>query len=133
MGFSPFKSNKTFEATATLNLVDPESGVELEHEGKPVSITMYGKAAKEHQKAVEALQKKIDKRGNRKVSMDELIKDNVNFLADISVSTDNLVDEEGKAIETHEQFVTLYSDKRVTWIRDQVSTFASDDVSFLPK
>lgn len=133
MAFNARKSNKVFVETATLNLVDPETGVEMEEDGKPVSIEIYGKASKQHRKAVEVLNKRIEKRGNRKVSLDEMKKDSIDFLVAISVSTTNFVDDEDKPIETAEQFAELYSDDEISWIRDQVSNFASDDVNFLQK
>lgn len=131
MAFNPRKSNMVFQETSHLNLIDPVSGVELEADGEPVSIEVYSKSSKQHRKAVEALMKKIDKRGNRKVSLEEQKKDSIDFLVAISVSSNNLVDDEDKPIETAEQFAALYSDDEISWIRDQVSAFAADDTNFL--
>ncbi len=135
MGFNPHKKQMTFAETATLNLVDPITGIDLEEDGKPVSITVYGKSSKQHRKAVEALLKKEEKleASKKKGSalLDERRANSIEFLMAISVSTDNLVDADNNPVESAEQFKELYSDEEVSWIRDQVSAFASVDTNFM--
>jgi hypothetical protein len=122
---------KVYEETATLNLVDPETGVELEVENKPVSITMYGQASAKHRKAVDALMTKANKRGKRESTLEEKRQESLDFLVALSVSTSNFVDEDEQPISTPEQFKTLYADESVAWIRDQVQEFIGNPLSFM--
>lgn len=133
MSFNPNKSKSVFQETATLNLFDPDTKEELEVDGKPVSITVMGQANPKYLKAVEVLRAADDKRKGRKATLAESRADSVNFLASISVSSDNLVDDSDEPVLTKEQFKELYDNDKISWIREQVSTFAGEPTSFLPK
>lgn len=132
MAFNP--KSKSFEETATLNLIDPDTDQEIEVDGKPVSITVYGKASKQHRKAVEVMLKRRDDRAKqkKKETIDTARADAIEFLVALSVSSDNL-EYNDELVETAEQFTALYSDEDIYWVRDQVNAFLTDDTNFLKK
>lgn len=125
--------SKAYEETATLKLVDPETKAEIEEDGKPVTITLYGASSSKHRKAVDALLKANNKRGKREATLEERRNDSIDFLVTLSADTENFEDENGEAIKTAEQFKTLYSDESISWVRDQVQEFVGDPLNFLPK
>jgi hypothetical protein len=129
MAFNP--KAKSYAEIATLNLVDPETGAELEDSGKPVTISIYGASSAQHRKAVDVLMAKAKKRGNREASLQERKDESIEFLAAISSSSENL--EYDGPVESKEQFKAMYSDDTVSWIRDQVSDFASIQTNFFKK
>ena len=122
---------KAYDETATMNLVDPETGVDIEVDGKPVSITVYGQASAKYRKAVDALLLKANKRGKREATLEEKRQESVDFLVALSSTTSNFVDENEDPVTTPEQFKVLYSDESVAWIRDQVQAFIGDPLSFM--
>jgi hypothetical protein len=132
MAFNP--KSKSYEETATLNLIDPETDSEIEVEGKPVSITVYGKASKQHRKAVEVLLKRREDRAKqkKKETLETGRADSIEFLVALSVSSDNL-EYNDELVETAEQFKELYSDEEISWVRDQVNSFISVDTNFFLK
>lgn len=124
--------SKAYDETATLTLVDPETGAEIEADGAPVTVTVYGAASNKHRKAVDALLKATNKRGKRDATLEERRQDSIDFLVALSVETSNFVDDEDEPIKTAEQFKKLYSDESVSWVRDQVQEFIGDPLNFLP-
>lgn len=133
MAFNAKQSNKEYLEEATLNLVDPETGVELEVDGKPVSITVYGAASPKHRKAVDVLQGNKRKRGNREATLAESRSESLEFLVALSKDTSNFVDDDELPITTAEQFRTLYGDEHISWIRDQVTSFIGEPNSFMKR
>lgn len=133
MAFNLKASNKEYNEEATLNLVDPETGVELEVDGAPVSVTVYGASSPKHRKAVDVLDGLRKKRNGRAASLEENRKDSIEFLVALSKETSNFVDDNDEPIKTAEQFRVIYSDEHVSWIRDQVSEFIGDSKNFLKK
>ncbi len=134
MGFNPSKA-KQYQDVATLNLVDPETGEEVEVDGKPVSITVMGQAHPKYLKAVEVMSTAREKRERqgKKTTLAEGREDSINFLASISVTSENLEDDDGNPITTKEQFKELYGNDAIAWVRNQVSEFAGKDTNFFKK
>jgi hypothetical protein len=131
--FNYKNTNKVFEETATLILKDPETEMDLEVDGKPVSITVYGQSSQKYQKLMDVLATKERAGNNKNKSLEVRKKESIDLLVQLSVSTENMEDGSGTPITTAQQFRELYSEESVSWIRDQVTAFVFNSSNFLKK
>jgi hypothetical protein len=137
MAFDIMDTELVLEDTAEMVLINPKTGEEMydkekgPEEGKVV-FTLVGQANPKYLKAVEAMRKankRITQNGNKDATLEEGRQVSVNFLASLSVSVENMT-YGGKAIDSAEQFKELYSNEKLSWIREQVNTFLTDNKSF---
>lgn len=123
------------EETSEMNLLHPVTGIEMydpdlgEDEGKVV-FTLVGPSNPKHRKAVEVLNKAKAKRGKREPTLAEAREESLNFLVALSVSVTNM-EYKGQKIDSQEVFKELYSDEKLSWVRDQVSEFLSNSTNFI--
>jgi hypothetical protein len=76
--------------------------------------------------------RKALQRKNKPQSFETNVEDNNSLLAMISKKAVNF-DYEGKAVDSHAMFVTLYSDPELYWIKDAVQSLLDDDSAFIQK
>ncbi len=126
-------ANLTIEETAEMVLVHPVTGLEMyadNDETKPIKFTLIGTSNPKHRKAVEALMRAKNKRGKREPTVEESREDSINFLVALSVKVDNM-DYGGRPITSPEVFKELYSNEKLSWVRDQVSNFLAVSDNFI--
>lgn len=128
-------NTKAISETAVLNLVDPVTEVQLyadDAEKKPLQISVNGKASKAYRNALSSLSRKNAARKG-KSTFEQNVADNNALLAEISVEAINFDMGDGVPIKTKEQFLALYSEPSLYWVKDAVSAFLEDSSSFLTK
>lgn len=128
-------NTKAILETATLNLLDPVTEVQLfadDAEKKPLQIVLNGKASKAYRNALSTLLRKGAARKG-KATFEQNVEDNNNLLAEISVEAINFDMGDGVPIKTKEQFLALYSTPSLYWIKDAVSFFLEAPESFSTK
>lgn len=117
--------------TAEMQLKHPTDGFVIgEDEGTPVTFTVHGSASRQYRKQVDAMVRRNNQRGKRQATLEEARKENIEFLAALSIKVSNM-EYKGKAIETQEDFIALYSDESLSWVREQVATFVGSVDGFL--
>ena len=120
---------------AELHLINPRDSQPIyadKAETKPVKIKLYGTASDAYRKAVDKMMAKNAKRGKREATPAEAREQSVDFLAALSISTENL-NMNGAPIDTVEGFKELYSNSKFSWVREQVDAFLGNTESFLSK
>jgi hypothetical protein len=114
--------------TAVLTVQDPR-GDDLEVNGKPVTITLYGPGSKQYNKAKHVFENATQARAmaalrNKPVknAAEQAAKDLAEFLAACTLSVDNFpVDA-----------LDIYTNPKLGYITDQVNKFLGDTENFLP-
>jgi hypothetical protein len=117
-------------ATGELLFAPVEKGEDPE--SKPVQVTVKGEASREYQKAVDAMMKKINKRGKREATPDELREQNADFLTALSVRVDNMT-LNGEPVDNPEAFRKLYLDPHYDWVKVQVNKAVQSVEHFLKR
>lgn len=133
MSFDIFNASIAIEETAEMVLSHPVTGMDLyadNDESKLIKFTLIGTSNPKHRKAIEALKRAQNKRGKREPTLEESREDSINFLVALSVKVDNM-NYNGKEINSPEVFKELYSNEKLSWVRDQVSTFLSVSENFI--
>lgn len=90
---------------------------------KPMRVHLYGSGSKQY--AI-ALRKKLE--GKAKESIDETIGTNAEFLADCTVSLDNVDSDHGntgKALA-----IEIYRNQRLSFLREQIIVFLNETANF---
>lgn len=124
--------------TYTLHVKDANG--EPMHDGgdehKPVEIVIYGPGTKQYRKAKSDQQNRLvallQKKGGAKQSPESRMKNDAEFLADITASMTHLEDddEDGKPLTGRALAVAVYSNPRIGFIGEQVHEAAHDWANF---
>lgn len=118
--------------TAEFEVTHPVTGEVLEDEkGNKVILTVYGSSSRQHRQAVEKMVRKKNARGRKEPTLAEQRAENIEFLADLSISISNLEYDGVEGVEGRERFVQLYSDDSLSWLRDFASESLGDIEAFL--
>ena len=138
MSFNILAKNLQLTDTTVLHLEDPASGDPLyadEAETLPLTVELYGKASKVHQKYWAALYRKneLEQKTKKKAkTAEELLADNADHFATLTKSMDNF-DLDGLVLDNKDAFKKVYADPRLLWINEQVAAKLGDQESFLQK
>jgi hypothetical protein len=99
---------------------------------KPVVVNLYGKASKQYQRAIEAMQTRALRRQAKKetIKPEELQKESLDMLKACSESAVNLA-VDGVDVKTADELRAVYADPRFSWLRDQVDEAIGDQSNFL--
>lgn len=128
-------TTKKIEEAAFLQFNDPESDMPLwadKEETLPVGVMVYSKGSKAYRNALSALSRKnLQRKG--KSTFEQNIEDNNRLLAAITKESVNFDMGDGVALDTEDQFYTLYSTPELYWCKDAVSTFLESDANFTQK
>lgn len=128
-------TTKAISDTITFQLVDPATGVAMfadDAEKKPLTVEIFGKASKQYRNALSALSRKSLVRKGKAQSFEQNVIDNNELLAAISKEAKNFDFGDGVAINSEAQFLKLYSDASLYWIKDQASeALEGGNTSFL--
>lgn len=121
---------KRVSPTLTFDLVDAEDQPLLNEDGSPCTCTVHGPGSKKYvaaqAKKQVLLMTKIQKGKAPTLTADEQIKNNAEFLADITEELD--LDYEGK--EGREKLVAIFSDTELGFVVEQILKKASDWANF---
>jgi len=100
-------------------------------ETKPVLIHLYGIGSKQYQmaerKRQDALANKFKKYRNKTIPSEELEELRINFLVNCVASAENFELDGQKGLELYE---TVFSDRSLIFITEQVERFIGDQVNF---
>lgn len=138
MSFNIASKNLLLTDTTVLHLENPATGEPLyadEAETLPLTIELYGKASKVHQKYFASLVRKaeMDQKSKKKSkTAEEILADNADHFATLTKSVNNF-DLDGLVLDNKEAFKKMYSDARLLWINEQVNVKLGDQESFLQK
>lgn len=96
----------------------------------PVQIHLYGTSSKQYRNVVAGMQARALKRGNKKLTVEEMKKEGIDLLVACSDKIDNLLYEK-TPVDNPEAFRALYEDPRFSWLKDQVDAALGDISAFL--
>jgi hypothetical protein len=97
---------------------------------KPVAISLYGTSSKQYRNAITAMQNRQLRRGKQKVSAETLREESISLLVSCSDAGINM-DYNGAALDNEDAFRALYSDPKLSWVKDQVDAALGDPANFL--
>lgn len=123
--------------TFTLHLKNPKTE-ELLYDDlektKPVQIIIYGPSSAQYQEAVTAMQnRELKNQRDKKLKSAESIKaEGINLLVACSSHAENFTYKQAP-LDNPEAFKALYSDARLSWIKDCVDTAIADQGNWLGK
>ena len=115
-----------------LQLKNPVSDELLfDEDGKPVTITLYGKSSKPYRNAVTAMQNRELRRMHKKDvrTAEQTLEESTSLL--VACSATSTLEINGVAVNDKDTFKQLYNDPRFSWIRDQVDEAIGDQANFL--
>lgn len=123
--------------TMTLHLEHPVSGPIYADEAEtlPVTIELYGRSSRQHRQWLALALRKQEANKHKKEkskSPDEMLEENAEFFATMTVAIKNMT-MGGKPIESKEDFKKLYSNPKLMWVCEQISTALGDTEAFLQK
>lgn len=122
---------KAVSETGRLHLRDNTEELMYAEDGKEVAVNVYGPGSKQYAKAQAAQQNRavdmLKKKGKTDQTAEQRRQENAEFLADCTVSFENL-DYAGKT--GRELAITVYSDQTIGFIADQVAKFIGDWSNF---
>lgn len=130
--------SKSLQDTTTLHLVDPETGEEMydgEDMSKPLTIELFGKSSKQHQKWLSAAMRKseLEQKAKKKTkTAEELLAENAEFFATMTKAINN-IDLDGEPLDNKEAFKKLYGNPALLWINEQVAEKLGETASFFSK
>ncbi|QIL71670.1 hypothetical protein G7048_15690 [Diaphorobacter sp. HDW4B] len=125
--------SKAVAATSFLHLKDSSDNLMWDDEAKtlPVGVTIYGPGSKEFQQAQVKVNnravKRLQKRGNTDQTADVKLKEQAEYLADITAGFQNL-DYDG--LQGRQLAMAIYSDPSIGFIGDQVAEHVKDWANF---
>ena len=124
-----------FKETFALQLKHPVDDTLLwadDSQTKPVVINLYGKASKQYQRAVTAMQSRALRRQAKKTEAtpEMLQSEALALLEACSESAENLV-LDGKPVVTPADLRALYENPKFSWVKDQVDGNLSEASNFL--
>jgi hypothetical protein len=114
------------EQTKHIHFKDADDELMFEN-GKPVGGTFYGPGSKQYAKAQAKQSNRfmdsIKKKGKTAQTAEQKAVEQAEFLADITVSLDNVLyeDDEGTPLEGRTLQLALYSDRELGFITDQIA------------
>jgi hypothetical protein len=117
--------------TSILHLKGPDEEP-LVADGKPVTITLYGPGSDPFVAAEAKRTNRALTRSRRKIDLNaDLVRaDHVEFLASVTASIENLEYSPAEGSTGYEFAKALYSDRKLGWIVDQVTTHLGDYANF---
>ncbi len=123
-----------------LQLVNPKSQAPIfvpkadgsDDETKPVTISLYGTASRQYRKAVDAMMKKNNRRGNKQATPDEMRESSVDFLVALAAGSENL-SLDGEDVVGPEAFRKLFADDRYSWVKEQCDAFLGNTETFIQR
>lgn len=116
--------------TFTLQLRHPATDELLADKDGPVEVVIFGQSSKEYRNAVNAMQDRALKRGNKKLSAERMREENIELLVACTDKFNNL-SLKGKPVSTVDDIRAVYSDDTYGWIRSQVDEAITDASNFL--
>lgn len=128
-------STLALKDTTTLQLRHPVTGELLfadEVKKKPVEIELFGTSSKQYRNAIAGIQSRALKRSAKKeqATPEAVRKESTELLVTCSASAKNL-SYGGVPVTDESHFRDLYSDPKLSWIRDQVDEALADVSNFL--
>lgn len=122
--------------TMVLHLEHPVHGplYDGDDESKPVTIELYGRSSRQHRQwlATALRKQEANNRKQKQKTPDEMLEENAEFFATMTVAIKNM-EMGGKPIVTKEDFKTLYSNPKLMWLVESISTALGDTEAFLQK
>lgn len=123
-------SNIRAQDTALIELTNGDGAALIDDAGHIASITIHGPGSKQWQQAdAERNRSRAERmsknRRNTAAVMDGMLDDEITFLTNITVSLNN-IDYDGEFTDAKDMARAIYSDVGLGFIRDQISSQASD-------
>jgi hypothetical protein len=122
--------SKAVSTTGVLHLRDASDEL-LYSDGQPVIVNVYSPGSAQHAKATARQQNRMldmmKRKGKADVTAEQKAVENAEFLADCTVSFENLDYDD---LIGRELAIAVYSDKTIGFIADQVATYIGDWSNF---
>jgi hypothetical protein len=129
---------KRVSPTLTFDLTDAEDAPLLNEDGTPCTATVHGPGSKKYvtaqAKRQSLLMSKIQRGKAPTLSADEQIKNNAEFLTDITEELDlDYVTDSGQSLKGREKLLAIYSDPELGFVGEQVLKKSGDWGNFSKK
>lgn len=121
---------------ATLHLLDASGNFMYldDAEKQPVTIDLYGVGSKQYQEAErrrqDAFASKLRRYKNKNIPSEELEEIRIDFLVGCVAGSENF---NLDGLEGEELYRTVFTDRTLVFITDQVERFIGDQANFMPK
>ena len=121
---------------AKLHLLDAAGNLMYvdEHEKKPVTIDLYGIGLKQYQAAErrrqDAFASKFKRYKNKTIPVEEIEEIRIDFLVGCVASSENFTLD---GLEGEELYRTVFTDRSLVFIAEQVEKFIGDQANFMQK
>ena len=128
-------SNFKAKSQATVELKNPLTfDTLLSDAGEPITLSIHGKASEKYRKhelsQTNSLIAKMDSKVKNKQTAEKLLSERVEFMANMSIGIEGFTLDDGKAINTKEAFLEIYSDSDYFWLLEQAETAFQDNSNF---
>lgn len=136
------KLSKAKTSAIAVEIKDPHTGEVIQDDtGNKVIAWVYGKASKEHREFEDKnLQEALTKRKSARNGVDPFAKDltvgkirdtELDYPVAMTKAIDGLETDDGKPYNTPELIRSLYEDKSLYYILDQVTAALADETNFI--
>jgi hypothetical protein len=116
---------------AVMTVLHPVTGDPMDHDGKPVTITLASADSDVARAARRAgITRRLANPSSKPMTADDLEKQGLHILAACTLEWSGII-WEGKAVQCGDaEAVSLYT--KLPWLREQVDAFVSNRANFLP-
>jgi hypothetical protein len=118
-----------------MQLLDPRTGKAFTtNEGKPVTITFFGRNSDAFERIEREISERRVERGKRtvgQVSREEIDGDQIDFLCALTKTWFGFSSQGQEFLPTPENIRAFWSDPRWQWVRQRAETFVLADANFL--
>lgn len=128
-------SSLSIQESTILHLVHPATEEKLyadKEQKKAVTITVASTSSRAYRQAVNAMQNRRIKRGNKKDTAEQQKEEGIELLVSCCISSDNLV-YNGVPVKTDADFRALLSDDKMSWVKNQVDECLGNVELFIEK
>jgi hypothetical protein len=99
--------------------VDKDGNMTLEPTAKPVTVTVGSTSSRAYRQAVNAMQNRSIKRGNKKMTPEAAREEGIELLTSICLGSENLV-YSGAPVKSDSDFRALLADDKMSWVKAQI-------------
>ncbi len=119
--------------STVLHLTHPATDEKLyadKERTKAITITLGSTSSRAYRQAVNAMQNRALKRGNKKVTAEQNKEEGIELLTAVCLGSENLVFN-GKPVKSESDFRAILSDDKFSWVKQQVDEALGDVDRFI--
>ena len=112
----------SIQESTVLHLTHPATGEKLyadKDQKQPITITVASTSSRAYRSAVNAMNNRTLKRGNKKITAEQQKEEGIELLTACCVTSENL-SYNGEPVKDDAAFRALLSDDKMSWVKNQV-------------